>query len=132
MAAGVGLRRVEHLMGTVFTITVFDERSPDTAVDRAFEWLHEVEATFSTFREDSEISRIGRGDLNPDHASTEVRHVLARCAEIESATEGRFTIRPGRAGGNWCWRAVPAAFTVDRAARLRSLAEATGRAARPG
>jgi thiamine biosynthesis lipoprotein len=119
VAAGIGVRRVEHLMGTVFTITVLDESHSDSAVDKAFAWLREVEATFSTFREDSEISRIGRGDLTPDHASTEVRHVLARCAEIESATEGRFSIRPGRAGGPGL---DPAGFvkgwSVDEAAML--------------
>jgi 4-alpha-glucanotransferase len=37
---------------------------------------------------------------------------------------------PGRAEGNWAWRAREEDFTRDRAARLRQLAEATGRARR--
>ena len=99
MADVGGVSRVERLMGTVFTITVFDGTPEVGAVDAAFDWLHHVEATFSTFREDSEISRIGRGDLLADDASRDVRHVLSRCAELEVATEQRFSIRPGRPGG---------------------------------
>ena len=34
---------------------------------------------------------------------------------------------PGKAGGNWGWRARRESFTPDAAARLRELAELTGR-----
>jgi thiamine biosynthesis lipoprotein len=93
------MTRVERLMGTVFTIRILDEGADPEIVDRAFAWLHRVEAFFSTFRDDSEISRIGRGDLSVDDASADVRHVLSVCADLEAATEGRFSIRPGRPGG---------------------------------
>lgn len=89
---------VRPLMGTVFRITVPDG-TPDEIVEEGFAWLHRVEATFSTFLPDSEISRIGRGELTVDEASRDVRHVLARCEELEEATGGRFAIRPGRPGG---------------------------------
>ena len=35
--------------------------------------------------------------------------------------------RPGTTGGNWCWRAVETALTLDLAAKLRDLAHSTGR-----
>ena len=84
-------------MGTAIGITVIDEPSSD-AVDRAFAWLHWVDAIFSTYIPDSEVSRIGRGELRLDDAAPEVRHVFARCDELTEATEGRFTIRPGDPG----------------------------------
>ncbi len=85
-------------MGTVFRIEVPD--SPPTAViGEVFDWWTHVEETFSTFIPESDISRIGRGELAESDASREVRHVLARCAEIEEASGGRFSIRPGRTGG---------------------------------
>jgi len=99
VASAGGVSRVEKLMGTVFTITVFDDEVDPAAVDAAFSWLRHVEATFSTFRDNSEISRIGRGELDLDDASSDIRHVLARCEELEEASEGRFSIRPGRVGG---------------------------------
>ncbi len=89
---------IRPLMGTVVRIAVADG-TPSGPIDEAFAWLAWVEATFSTFRTDSEISRIGRGELAPDDASIEVRHVLSRCAELELLSGGRFSIRPGRVGG---------------------------------
>jgi thiamine biosynthesis lipoprotein len=68
-------------------------------LDDAFRSLNRVEADFSTYLEDSQISRIGRGILAPDDATPDVRHVLSRCAELEEATGSRFSIRPGRPGG---------------------------------
>ena len=48
-------------MGTVFSIDI-----PATASGRlpdVLRWLHWVDATFSPYREDSEVSRFGRGEL---------------------------------------------------------------------
>jgi thiamine biosynthesis lipoprotein len=87
--------RVEKVMGTAVGITAVDGNEPDR-LDGAFEWLHWVDAAFSTYREDSEVRRIGRGELSLDDASPEVRHVFARCGELETATGGRFTMLPGR------------------------------------
>ena len=41
-------------------------------------------------------------------------------------SEARMNV-PGKAAGNWSWRADKGAFTEDAAARLRRLAELTGR-----
>ncbi|MCU1355684.1 MAG: thiamine biosynthesis protein [Acidimicrobiales bacterium] len=81
---------VQHVMGTAFGITVDDTVGPE-GVDDAFAWLHHVDATFSTYRSDSEISRIDRGELDLDAASPDVRQVLLRCAELEELTDGWFT-----------------------------------------
>ena len=66
MSAGVGapapLRRREDVMGLPVTIDVRDEGIPVAAVDAAFAWLRWVDATFSTYRDDSEIARLNRGD----------------------------------------------------------------------
>lgn len=89
---------IRPLMGTVFRLEVPDT-TPSRFIEEAFDWWRWVEETFSTFRPDSEVSRIGRGELEPDRACREVRHVLSRCEELEEATERRFSIRPGRPGG---------------------------------
>lgn len=109
---------VRPLMGTVFRLAVPDDTST-AVIDEAFDWWREVEERFSTFRVDSEISRIGRGELSVDDASTDVRHVLARCEELEAATEGRFSIRPGREGGPGLDPAgLVKGWSVDEAALL--------------
>ncbi|HEU5003958.1 MAG TPA: FAD:protein FMN transferase [Actinomycetota bacterium] len=83
-------------MGTVVTLDVrpFGPRTdPSPAVRRAFDWLHRVDAIFSTYRWDSEISRLERGDLDLAGASADVRSILARCEDLKARTGGYFDVR---------------------------------------
>jgi thiamine biosynthesis lipoprotein len=65
------------------------------AVDpaRVFAWLRWVDATFSTYRSDSEISRLDRGERFEPHPL--VRSVLARCEALRVETGGLFDVRAG-------------------------------------
>jgi len=95
------IRRVEQVMGTAFGITVAppvgavdNDGTVEDDLDETFAWLRWVDRTFSTYRDDSEISRIDQGSLAIDGASPEVREVLVRCAELADLTDGWFTARP--------------------------------------
>jgi thiamine biosynthesis lipoprotein len=83
-------RHVEHVMGTVFSLDVRDP-VPLAAVDGVVEWLHWVDATFSTYREGSEICRLDRGELTLEECCDEVVDVLARCAMLERRSGGAFS-----------------------------------------
>ena len=54
---------VEHVMGMPIVVDVRDEGEVDPVVDEVFAWFREVDARFSTYKEDSEISRLNRGEL---------------------------------------------------------------------
>ena len=90
------LVHVEHVMGTVvsFDVRVDDEsqraamRAP---VDRAVAWLHRVDAVFSTYRADSQISLLGSGKVRLSDCDSEVAEVLDLCAEIGRETGGYFS-----------------------------------------
>ena len=82
---------VEHCMGTVFTIDIRDTGDWGDAVADVCRWLHFVDAVFSTYRPDSDISRIRRGELGPDDAAAEVDEVLDLCAQMQRETGGYFT-----------------------------------------
>jgi thiamine biosynthesis lipoprotein len=58
--------------------------------DEVFAWLREVDARFSTYREDSEVNRFGRGELRWAECSAGMRAVLDRCAALWRATDGYF------------------------------------------
>jgi thiamine biosynthesis lipoprotein len=113
-------------MGTVFRLEVPDG-TPVGPIEEAFGWWEWVEATFSTFRPGSEISRIGRGELAIDHACREVRHVLARCEELEEMSGGRFSARPkGSSGPALDPAGLVKGWSVDEAAlrlQARGLAD---------
>jgi thiamine biosynthesis lipoprotein len=82
-------------MGTVVTIDVRDADFDTPAIDAAVRWLHGVDETFSTYREDSEISRLGRDEISTAACSPDVRDVLRRCEEMRVRSKGCFDIRYG-------------------------------------
>lgn len=89
------IRHAEHVMGTVFSFTVRDP-GPETgeALRRITERLHRIDEVFSTYRADSDISRLGRGELTPAQCDPEVAEVVERCREVAAETDGWFSERP--------------------------------------
>ena len=80
-------------MGTVVTVDIRDIALPRAAVDAVIGWFHDVDHTFSTYRAESEISRLDRGELSEGECSPDVREVLGLCAEVERLSRGHFDIR---------------------------------------
>ena len=89
----MGLHRVEHVMGTAISIDLVDT-ADDRLLDGLVGWFRHVDEVFSPFRPDSLVSRIGRGELAPDHPSLggDVGDVLCRCASLARRTEGVFDV----------------------------------------
>ncbi len=81
-------------MGTVFSFDVRDDL-PAGALDDAVAWLRHVDDVFSTYRPDSEITRLRRGELDEGDCTPEVAHVLRRCAELTDETGGFFDAYAG-------------------------------------
>jgi FAD:protein FMN transferase len=90
-----GTVRAEPVMGTVITVDVRDADMPKSAMDAVFAWFHDVDETFSTFRPDSEISRLSRGELREHQCSPDVREVLDLCEDVRVRSHGTFDIRRG-------------------------------------
>jgi thiamine biosynthesis lipoprotein len=84
-------------MGTAFTIDIRDAGDWTQAMAAVVTWLHFVDATFSTYRDDSEITRIRTGELRIADAHPYVAEVVDRCLTAQRATGGCFTaLRQGR------------------------------------
>ncbi len=89
--AALAQRRVVECMGTVFS---FDVRAPGVdhaTLDEAEQWLHWVDRTFSTYRSDSDVSRLRRGDCSLDDCAREVAEILAECSRLAADTDGYFS-----------------------------------------
>ena len=87
--------RVEPQWGTVISIDVHDPVD-HAVVDGLFAWFRRVDDLFSTWRPETEISRIGRGELRVDDAQPEVRGVLARCEALKYDTRDAFDVEVAR------------------------------------
>jgi len=64
-----------------------------TLVDAVFDYFEHIDRRFSTYRTDSEISAINRGDLPIRDWSAEMMEVMALAAQTKSQTDGYFDIR---------------------------------------
>jgi thiamine biosynthesis lipoprotein len=93
-----GLRRVEQIMGTAISLDVRDALAP-AALERAFEYLRGVDRRFSTYKPESEVSRLIRGELDEADCSPELAEVLALCEQARLSSEGYFDIRAHRPDG---------------------------------
>jgi thiamine biosynthesis lipoprotein len=108
---------VEQVMGTVISLDARGVREAvaQRAFDGAMVWLREVDRRFSTYRPDSEISRIDRGELPIAAAGSDVRWVLERCAALRDETGGAFD---AHAGGRLDPSAFVKGWAVERAAEI--------------
>jgi FAD:protein FMN transferase len=118
------LVHVEHVMGTVvsFDIRLDDESrraAMSAAVAEAVTWLHRVDAVFSTYRADSQISRLSRGEIALDECDADVADVLALCAQVGAASRGYFS---STYAGHLDPTGVVKGWSVQRASELLSAA----------
>jgi FAD:protein FMN transferase len=122
VAVGGGLRWVEHVMGTTVSILVEPPLVPDEVLEEVVAGLHDVDARFSTYKPDSEISRLMRDEVAQADLSPDVRYVLAVCDHLATVTAGAFDARGHRSDGGLDpsgfvkgWAIEEAAWRLDAA-----------------
>ncbi len=91
-------RRVQYLMGTLLEITLYapDRIVADRAISATFTEVARVERLLSTWRPESEISRLNhQAGISAVPVGAEVAALLARSRQIAVATDGAFDISIG-------------------------------------
>jgi thiamine biosynthesis lipoprotein len=122
-------RRVEMIMGMPISLAVRGSSGQSSAVDTAWarvaEDLHEVDRVFSTYRDDSIISRLGRGEIALEQCPAEVGEVFGIGAEANRRSGGSFSIMlPSDAGPRLDPSGVVKGWAVERVSRhLAELAD---------
>lgn len=117
-------RYVEHVMGMPISMALRGEQESGEAADDAWAQvmatLHDVDRVFSTYRPESVISRVGRGEMELTDCPAEVAEVLGLGEVARCASDGAFDVRRG---GVLDPSGVVKGWAVERAARcLRHLA----------
>jgi thiamine biosynthesis lipoprotein len=85
------MRETRILMGMPITVDV--SNAPSAIVETVFDYFKRIDQRFSTYRPDSEISAINRGDLPIADWSGEMLEVLALSEKTKGETDGYFDIR---------------------------------------
>ena len=110
-------------MGMAVSIDVRDGDVPPAAIDAAVRWLHHVDATFSTYKMESPISRFGLGEIDLDALATlddDALYILALCEELRVDTNGAFdafTV-PAPNGSRFDPSGVVKGWSIERAAGI--------------
>jgi FAD:protein FMN transferase len=89
--------RLERLVETWGTVVVIDATSSGldeiafaSAVDEVQEFFFQVDRDFSTYKSDSQVSRLRRGEMEIADASEYVQQVWALCTHARELTLGAF------------------------------------------
>jgi len=80
-------------MGMPITIEVVDAEVTQADLDTVFAYFRSIDETFSTYKENSEVSRLNRGELPLSQYSTDLKTILALSAQTKIDTDGYFDIQ---------------------------------------
>jgi FAD:protein FMN transferase len=87
------LKQTRILMGMPITLEVVDPPVKEELFDAVYDYFRAVDDKFSTYKDDSEISRLNRHELTLEETSQEMKTVLALTEEFKLKTNGYFNIQ---------------------------------------
>lgn len=91
---GAVITHAETVMGTMVSFTAVPGDVPEptarAAIRAACAVLHAADATFSTWKPESPLSRLRRGDISTRQAPAEITEVLSLCQAAKDASHGWF------------------------------------------
>lgn len=80
-------------MGMPITVEIIGDNIPEEVFDKVFFYFDYVDKKFSTYKEDSEISKINRGEIKEVDYSQDMKEVFDLSEDTKKATNGYFDIR---------------------------------------
>jgi thiamine biosynthesis lipoprotein len=107
--------RFSHrVMGTVVSFDLHDPVSVET-MSAVMRWLDHTDRVFSTYRRDSDISRLDRGECRLADCDPDVELVLELCAQASTTTDGYFS---ATAGGHLDPSGLVKGWAIERSSDL--------------
>ena len=79
-------------MGMPVVVQVIDKNAKEEDISEVFSYFHYIDKKFSTYKKNSEISQINRGELNELNYSNEMKKILSLCQKTKQETNGFFEI----------------------------------------
>ncbi len=114
------LERFVETWGTVIVVqatsNTLSEKDLGLAVDMVKAFFHKVDKDFSTYKSDSEVSRIRRGKLEVVGASADMKKVWQLCEHARELTLGAFD--PWKVDGGFDPSGLVKGWAADVAAKM--------------
>lgn len=89
-ASSIAMKQTRIIMGMPITVEL-DQLASEDVLESVFDYFRQVDARYSTYKSDSEISQINRG-LPRRRWSDEMKTVLDLCEDTRRQTKGYFNI----------------------------------------
>ncbi|MDB5237848.1 MAG: thiamine biosynthesis protein [Candidatus Kaiserbacteria bacterium] len=116
------MRETRDIMGMPVSVEIVG-RDVEASAEKAFAAFVDADQRFSTYKTDSEISRINRDEIAPAQYSEEMKAVCALAEETKQLTHGYFDIR--KPDGSIDPSGIVKGWAINNVARLlRSLGHA--------
>ncbi len=87
------MKQTRFLMGMPVIVEVVDPHVTERIFDEVYGYFGYVDRKFSTYKDDSEITRINRGELAIEDASDDMRGIFALAEQTRLESDGYFDIR---------------------------------------
>lgn len=115
------LRAEIEVWGTVLFVDAAteiqgDEAALEAGIDKVREFAAHVDDVFSTYKDDSVISKLRRNEITIESTSDEVKDVWNRCAFAREITEGAFD--PWAVEGGFDPSGLVKGWAADKCARI--------------
>ncbi|MDQ2715362.1 MAG: FAD:protein FMN transferase [Chloroflexota bacterium] len=87
------MKQLQLLMGMPIAVEVIDRAVTEADIEKVFTYFRAVDATFSTYKEHSEMAKINRGELSEEEYSESMKTILALSEQTRQETGGYFNIQ---------------------------------------
>jgi thiamine biosynthesis lipoprotein len=87
------MQQTKIMMGMTIKVEIADQNAKEDIFNEVFSYFREVDEKFSTYKKDSEISKLNRNELDKSKLSDEMIEVLELCQKTKSETNGYFDIK---------------------------------------
>lgn len=87
------MKQTNIIMGMPVTVEIVDRRATAKDLALAFDYFNCVDEKFSTYKEQSEISRFNRGEVSAADVSEDMKTIFALSEETKKMTDGYFDIQ---------------------------------------
>lgn len=103
-------------MGMTITVEISDKNANEKIFDKVFSYFEEVDKRFSTYKKESEISKINDGLLKENEWSSEMKEVFNLSEKTKKETDGYFDIK--RPDGKYDPSGLVKGWAIWRAANI--------------
>ena len=80
------------LMGMPITVEIVDQKATKKDINDVFSYFTYVDTTFSTYKQDSEISKINRHEVSESNYSSDMKKIFQLAEQTKNETQGYFNM----------------------------------------